>query len=141
MKALSISQQWWGLAGVACMLLGPVGCTYKHNSGDVPVPTCTTPTVISYQTNVWPILKNNCRDACHNPQTASSYANFNMDDFSQVQHYATTAPGYGGLTTSYLLGNIKHEPGYVAMPVGGKQLSDCDIAIIEAWIKAGALKN
>ena len=141
MKSLSISQLWLGLAGAACVLLGPVGCTYKHSSGDIPAPVCTVPTTVSYQTDVWPILKEDCRDACHNPQTASSYANFNMDDFSQVQHYATTPPNYGGLTTPYLLGNIRHEAGYVNMPVGAPKLDDCEIAIIEAWVKSGALKN
>ena len=123
------------------VLVLPAACTYKKNTGDIPTPACSVPTTVSYQTNVWPILKNNCRDACHNPQTASSYANFNMDDFSQVQHYSTTPPNYGGLTAPYLLGNIRHEAGYVNMPAGGNKLSDCDIAIIEAWIKAGALNN
>ena len=118
-------------------------CTYKKAGADIPTPTCQTPTTasVSYQTHVWPILKNNCRDACHNPQTASAYANFNMDDFSQVQHYATTPPGYGGLTEPYMLGNIKHAAGYVAMPVGAAKLSDCDIATIQVWIQAGAPNN
>ncbi|RZK27303.1 MAG: hypothetical protein EOO63_13790 [Hymenobacter sp.] len=118
-----------------------MACTYKNNESDIPAPTCKVPTTVSSQTNVWPILKNNCRDACHNPTTAAAYANFNMDKFDDVQHYAVTPPNYGGLTSPYLLGNIRHEAGYVAMPQGRNKLSDCDIAIIEAWVKAGALNN
>ncbi|MGI4833950.1 MAG: hypothetical protein ACRYFK_10860 [Janthinobacterium lividum] len=141
MKVLSISQLWRGAPLVVGVLSLSAACTYKKNSDDIPKPACTVPVTVSYQTDVWPILKNNCRDACHNPQTASSYANFNMDDFSQVQHYSITSPNYGGLTSSYLLGNIRHEAGYVAMPAGGGKLSECDIAIIEAWVKAGTPNN
>ena len=37
-----------------------------------------------------------------------------------------------------LIGAIKHEPGFVAMPQSGGKLEDCDIEKMEAWIAAGA---
>lgn len=40
-----------------------------------------------------------------------------------------------------LLGSIKHQAGYVAMPQGTSQLSDCNIAQIEKWINSGAPNN
>lgn len=141
MKDLSISQLWRGAAVAAGVLLLPVACTYKKNNGDIPAPTCTVPVTVSFQTNVWPILKNNCRDACHNSQSYQAYAGFNMDNFSEIHHYATTPPNFGGLTTPYLLGNVKHLPGYVNMPVGAAKLSECDLALIEAWVNAGAPNN
>lgn len=109
-------------------------CSYTNGYDPTP---CTLPSTVSYQTDVWPILKQNCRDACHNATYTGSHGNFDMDEFSQVYLYATT--GLGG--TSYIVGNIRHDAGFVPMPYSGGKLTDCQIATIKAWVEAGALKN
>lgn len=114
-------------------------CSYT-NASDVPPTPCSLPEKVSYQTDVLPILKQNCY-ACHSAKSyqASSGGALNMEDFSQVNHYSTTGPG----KVSFMVGNIRHDaaPGYVAMPYGGGKLSDCEIATIEAWVNAGASQN
>lgn len=99
------------------------------------------PSAPSYAADVYPILKKNCRDSCHNDAEKALYKDFSMDHYDQVYKWCTTTPG-GSYSTPWLLGNIKHlTPGYVAMPQGAAKLSDCDIAIIEAWINQGAPNN
>lgn len=40
-----------------------------------------------------------------------------------------------------LAGTVTHAPGYVPMPMGAPQLSDCNIAQIQNWVAAGAPNN
>ena len=112
------------------------GCSY---TSVVPPaqPVCALPTTVSYKTNVLPILTLNCRNSCHNPQLLQG--NFNMDDFTQVQYWATTENGKTGIP--WMLGNIRHDPGFNNMPQVGDKLDDCEIATIKAWIDAGAPNN
>lgn len=62
-----------------------------------------------------------------------------MDDFKQVHYYAQPTNGVNGV--AYLVGNIRHDAGFNAMPQGGGKLTDCQIAIIKAWVDAGAPSN
>lgn len=62
-----------------------------------------------------------------------------MDDFSQVHYYALPTNGINGVP--YLVGNIRHDAGFPAMPQGGAKLDDCKIALIKAWVDAGAPNN
>ncbi|RYE90963.1 MAG: hypothetical protein EOO37_01615 [Cytophagaceae bacterium] len=142
MKALAKTRLRVGsVLAATALLVAQAACSYKQTPLPEPVATCVT-TDVKYQTNVWPILKANCRDACHNDRDAAAYYNFSMDQFSQVQYYCTTVPPGVSGNVPWLLGNIKHlSNGYSNMPVGGNKLSDCDIAVIEAWIKAGAQNN
>ena len=92
--------------------------------------TCDTIGAISYTTQIRPILTNWC-NSCH----------------------AGTAPNGGGISLSShagvkaaaldgsLLGSVKQESGYSAMPQTGNKLSNCDIAKIQKWVDAGAPSN
>ena len=98
------------------------------------------PAVVSYKADVLPILQQNCY-RCHN---AANYQiltknTFNMEVFTKVQYYASPANGING--TSFLVGNIRHDSGFVPMPYDGGKLNDCQIATIKAWVDAGALDN
>jgi hypothetical protein len=122
-----------GFAAVAALLAvaatGP-GCTYSH--GD-PLP-CTADTLaVTYSAVVSPIIKANCRDACHNTANYQTLGGFqNYDVFATLQ---------GQALTGRLMSCLRHEPGYPAMPQGQAKLSDCDLARIQAWVNAGALNN
>ena len=97
--------------------------TNPTNSG------CDTVGVMSYATDVVPILTPNCTASCH--KSGGS---------------ATNLVGHAATTSAYPLGNlhaaIAHLGGGVQnMPQGGSKLSDCDIAKIKKWIDAGAPNN
>jgi len=115
-------------------------CSYTNAYDYEPPPPCNLPTTVSYQNHVLPILVQNCY-SCHSAQNyqALSSKTFNMEDFTQVKYYATPANGINNV--SYLVGNIRHDPGFVPMPNNGGKLSDCQIATIKAWVDAGAPSN
>ena len=113
-------------------------CSYT-NSADTVTP-CNLPLTVSYQANVLPILQQQCY-RCH---SADKYkvltsSTLNMEDFASLKYYATPANGRNNV--SYLVGNIRHDDGFVKMPYDGGKLSDCEIATIQAWVDAGALSN
>jgi hypothetical protein len=125
--------------GLAVALAGTLAACSYTNSYEAPKP-CNLPQTVSYQTHVLPILVQQCY-SCHSGQNyvAMSNKTFNMEDFTQVKYYATPANGINNV--SYLVGNIRHDPGFVAMPYNGGKLAECDIALIKAWVDAGAPSN
>ena len=40
-----------------------------------------------------------------------------------------------------LMGTINHASGFSAMPKGGAKLSNCQIAVVQKWVTAGAPNN
>lgn len=92
--------------------------------------TCDTANM-SFATNIKPILKQFCTDlGCHTGNGAPGTYLLNA---------------YGGTKTyvdnNRLLGAIRHENGFTAMPQGTSKLSDCNINKITAWVNQGALDN
>jgi hypothetical protein len=85
-------------------------------------------TQFSFAANVKPILNSYCT-SCHNSITLSG--GFSLENFSTVQSKANDGS---------LLGSIKHQSPYSAMPPGN-MISDCNIAIVSNWIEAGAQNN
>ncbi len=63
---------------------------------------------------------------CHN--SASSGGGFNLSDYNGV----ITA-----ISNNKLLGSIKHQSGFIAMPQNAAQISQCEIAAIEKWVING----
>jgi len=127
------STRWIAGALVATLVglsLTTPSCTYSHGE---PLP-CTADTLnITYSGVVSPIIKANCRDACHNATDYQVKGGFqNFEEFNVLQGHAQS-----GL----LMRCIRHEPGVSAMPKERPKLSECDIARIQAWVNAGALNN
>jgi hypothetical protein len=126
------------LSGIA--LLG--ACSYTHES--IPEPTCTSvPVSVSYKTDVLPILKDDCY-RCHSADNYNkafpdgSNGALNMESFSALSNWTHPIGG----AESYIVGSIKQLPGYNQMPYDGKEGPDaCEIAIIKAWVDAGAPNN
>ncbi len=125
------------LAGIVLLS----ACSYTHES--IPEPACSSlPAAISYQTHVLPILKNDCY-RCHDAQHYQTLAlgALNMEEFNDLKYWSTPANGLNG--QSWLIGNMRNDPGgFKRMPfdgVGGP--STCDIALIKAWVDAGAPNN
>jgi len=78
---------------------------------------------VTYNEIVYPLLQQYCL-SCHSGTTPSAGMDFN--DYATVAAIAQNGA---------LLGAIRHETGYSAMPQNGLQLSDCDIAKFEIWIR------
>jgi cytochrome c5 len=119
-----------------CFLLGVMlfsmllsSCAYEKADELAPKVVCTPPAVVSYSQSISPIFDRNCR-SCHNPVLLTG--NVNLEDFSVVKQY---------INNGMLMGNVKHLPGYNAMPLNADKLSDCDIQLLQKWVDAGAPNN
>lgn len=78
---------------------------------------------ITYTNTVQAIVTENCL-SCHFNGSGRSYSTYDS---------LTTHPNF-----ARLLGAIRHDAGFVAMPQSGGKLEDCEIEKIEAWIADGA---
>lgn len=105
------------------------GCYYDNETFLYGKGSACDTSDVRYGQQVRGILGSNCV-ACHNLNQANGMVR--LDDYTNVK--ARVADGS-------LLGSIKHEAGFVAMPPSGSKLSNCDIAILQAWINRGAPNN
>ncbi len=89
---------------------------------------------MSYLNNIKPILDLNCgtTNTCHNANHSDS--GIPLDSYTSLQDEITNHSGR-------LMGSIRHEPGFAAMPQSGGKLSNCNISKIQAWINQGMLDN
>ena len=116
---------------IKLMLFGLVvlsSCYYDSAENLYPSTKCVT-TNMSYQTNIEPILKRNCY-TCHS--AAVNFGNVTLDSYSELIKHVTSGK---------LLGSVKHNTGFFAMPRNAPMLVDCDIAKIEQWIIDGSPNN
>ncbi len=102
-----------------------------HAADDLFTP-CDTSGVISYSSDIVPILVNSCgaNNSCHKSGTSDS--DLPLDNIQNVRDYV-----FDGT----LLGSILHDSGYEPMPKDGGSLSSCSIQKIQAWINRGTLDN
>jgi cytochrome c5 len=94
------------------------------NPGD----TCDSESV-SFQDNVLVVFNNSC-NGCHN--ASANFGGITLDNHADVKTV---------VDAGRLLGAVRHDSGFSAMPQGGAQLSDCNIEKLEAWVSDGALDN
>jgi hypothetical protein len=102
-------------------------CAYVKK--DVVQPPCIIDSIVSYKTQIAPIIANNCF-ACHS--TASNISGILLENYTELKFYADNG---------YLYGTISHASGYIPMPDGGTKLDDCSIATIKKWIDIGVPDN
>jgi hypothetical protein len=86
---------------------------------------------MSYKNDILPILKDK---GC----TASSCHNGSNPALGDLNGYATLKVL---ADANRLLGAIKHEANFSAMPKGGSKMGDCEISKIEAWVNQGKKDN
>lgn len=104
------------------------GCYYDNEEELYPSAFCDV-TNVTFAEKVSPIIQANCAlPSCHAPGGTGD------GDFTQFGDIQAAA------ANGSLVGTIKHQSGYSAMPVGGS-LSDCDILTIETWVQGGAINN
>lgn len=92
-------------------------------------PQCDTANV-SFSQDILPILENNCFNGCHNGSNPNS--GFLLETYNDVKKK---------VDDGRLLGAVKQEPGFVAMPLNRAPINACQQSLIEAWINQGAPNN
>ncbi len=104
---------------------------YYDNAEDLyrQLAPCDTANV-KYSVQVVNILSQNCY-RCHGGNAVDG-SGVRLQDINVLRTNALDGT---------LLNVLKHTPGYVQMPKNAAKLSNCDIAIIEAWVKQGAPNN
>ena len=135
------------LSGVA----SPISEAVQVQADEVPSETANqsfseSTGLVSYQTQVEPILRHNCF-GCH--QGAKQQGSYNMTDFASLivggeSENVAIVPGKPG--KSNLLDQITPTDGHAEMPksLGGakaKPLDDVEIELITTWIKQGAVND
>lgn len=86
-------------------------------------------TTATYSQKVSQIIANNCV-SCHGAGLQSG--GIRLDSYDQLKIYADNGR---------LVRVINHESGVVPMPYGLSKMSDCNISVIEEWVKNGALND
>lgn len=89
---------------------------------------CDT-SLYTYSGRIKPLLDTWCV-GCHNSNNKGG--GYDLSSYNKV--IVAVADGS-------LLGTIKHESGYIAMPKNTSKLTDCDVNAIEKWIAGGYLNN
>lgn len=97
------------------------------------VAACDTSGTISYASQIWPIIQNNCL-GCH-PATGTTN-NVSLGNHTQIAAVARTMRN--GI--SLLSGSIHQQTGFKPMPQNG-MLDKCKIATIDKWISQGMANN
>ena len=103
-------------------------CYYDSEEDLYPSIDCDL-TDITYSTAVLPIISTKCY-GCHSQ--AANFGNITLEGHTSLKKYADNGE---------LLGSIKHQSGFSAMPQNLAKLLDCEIEKIDAWVQAGALNN
>ncbi len=112
----------------AAVLISLSACYYDVESVLYPGGPCDTAN-LSYQADIAPILDRNCY-SCHAANVNNG--NVTLDSYATLQPYVRNGK---------LIGSIRHDSGFKAMPQNAPQIGTCDLAKIEQWVTDGALNN
>lgn len=89
---------------------------------------CDT-SVFTYSGAVAPLMNTYCK-GCHNPLSLGG--GIDVSTYAAVRSIALNGK---------LMGSIKHQAGFIAMPQGGNKLSDCKTEQVQKWVTAGSPNN
>jgi len=114
----------------ALSLLFLSGCVWDNVGDLLPMEDLCDTTNISYAGDIVPLLSNNCY-LCHSNANAPNFAfGIAWEDYEDV-----------AASSRLILGAIRHEEGYPAMPKNRAMLDSCLILTFEAWYNAGSPDN
>jgi hypothetical protein len=104
------------------------GCYYDVEEEIYGTIDCQS-TDMSYLNDILPIIESNCYE-CHD--AANNNGGITLEGYDALK---------ARVDSGQLLGAIKRESGFSAMPQNRAKLVDCTIEKIENWIQEGALNN
>jgi len=84
---------------------------------------------VTFSGTIWPVVQNRCF-GCHSG--ASPSGGISLENYDNVVE---------AVNSGRLMGAIKHENGFSAMPKNGSKLSDCNISQFQKWINNGTPNN
>jgi len=106
-------------------------CFYDVEEELYPVSNCDTNS-ISFNNDILPIFIRSCF-SCHNASAAPVFGNnIMLDTHAKILVY---------VNNNRLLGTVRHDAGFPAMPQSGAKLPSCDIAKMEKWVADGSPNN
>ncbi|XZF12517.1 hypothetical protein ACTHGU_12050 [Chitinophagaceae bacterium MMS25-I14] len=112
------------------LITGLSSCYFDKAEKLYPASACDV-SGVTYASTIAPIMAQNCTTSgCHDAATASG--GYVLDSYSGVQAVASSGR---------LMGAVKHESGFSAMPQNANQLDACTINKLQTWVDAGAPNN
>ena len=120
--------RWIFIAGLLLLVSALPSCYYDNEELLYGKGAPCDTTQARYSQKVAAILQSNCT-GCHNQGNASG--SIKLDNYTSVK---------ACVSNGRFLGAVRQTPGYVAMPPSGK-LSNCDLMILEKWVREGAQNN
>ena len=109
------------------VLLSASSCTY--NKEEILYGNECNLTTVTYSGNISPLISTKCAQ-CHNDDRYES--DIKLNSYVRMKE---------AVNHSWLLGSIRHQSGYAAMPQDAPMLSECAIKQLTAWIDSGAPNN
>ena len=106
------------------------GCYYDVEEELYPLdPSSCDTSGVTYSQTIAPIMNSSC-NGCHSSSSPSG--GIILDTYNAVKQ---------NVDNGKLMGSVRWESGYSAMPQGGNKLDDCTIRKMETWVNAGAPNN
>ncbi|HLK31018.1 MAG TPA: hypothetical protein VKT28_20740 [Puia sp.] len=115
-----------GMVAFVALLISMNACIKSNQPIYAGSGFCDT-TNVTYAKNVVPILESYCYP-CHSNNNAAFSNGISLEGYNNTR---------GWIDGGYLIGNIRHDPGFIGMPYGKPKLSDCEINTILAWVHQG----
>jgi hypothetical protein len=117
------------LCGIACTKTSLDKLLEEQNGGSGNI-ICDTVNM-EYTADIVPILEAHCY-SCHGNGNTGGSGGINLDGYNNIKAW---------IDNGYVLGNIRHDPGFIAMPYQMAKLDSCTINKVEDWINQGAPNN
>lgn len=89
---------------------------------------CTKDT-ISFRDHIAPLVSQRCMP-CHS--AARMEGGIILENYSEISGLASSG---------VLMGVIKHDPGFAAMPKNEPKIPECEIRAFQVWVDQGTLNN
>ena len=111
------------------LTLSVVLFVFIQSCGEGESSSCDVPEDLSYTNGISTVIETNCF-ACHAPDVyKKKAARMKIFDYASLKKAAESG---------VLMGSVKHEQGFIAMPYRkGVKIDQCDIDKLQAWVDSG----